>query len=135
MPADPKLGDPSFAQGWAPSIPWTDRAVVWKTGEKVTVPTGTYEDVLVFDESNAEEPNAHQLKYYARGVGNIKVGFRGDEESEEELNLIKVEQLSADDLAEARDKALALEKSANEHCKEIFEKSNPSKPGRAAEGA
>ena len=24
MPGKPKLGDPSFSQGWAPSVPWTD---------------------------------------------------------------------------------------------------------------
>ncbi len=128
MPADPKVGDKSFSQGWAPSVPWTDRAVVLKTIEKVTVETGTYEDVLVFQESDSEEPDAHQLKYYARGVGNIKIGTPEDEEAQEDMELVKVEQISEEELAEAREKALALDKRANEHCKEAFAESNPSKP-------
>ena len=128
MPADPQPGDPSFAQGWAPSVPWTDRAEVRENGVITTVPTGTYEDVLVLDEWNAEEPEARQQKFYARGVGNIKVGFSGDDETQEELELMSVEQLSADELAEARVQALRLEASANKHCKDVFGLSKPSTP-------
>jgi len=132
MPGNPKLGDPPFLQGLAPNVPWTDRAVVLRAGEKVTGPTGSYEDVLVFDESNAEEPDAHQLKYYARGVGNIKVGFSGEQETQEEVELIKIEQLSDEDLAVARQAALDLEKSALVHCPDVFGKLKPSEPIKAS---
>ena len=46
-----------------------------------------FEDVLVIDEFNVEEVNAHQLKYFARGVGNILVDWSGDDETQEELEL------------------------------------------------
>jgi hypothetical protein len=125
MPAKPKLGDPSYSQGWAPSVPWTDRGVVHKTGQKVKVPAGSYEDVLVIDEYNEQEPDAHQLKYYARGVGNIKVGWLGHEKTQEVLELVRVQKLSAEDMAESREEALKLEKNANENCRNVFGQTKP----------
>ena len=126
MPANPELGDPSFAQGWAPKVPWTDRAVVHKTGLKVEVPYDSFENVIVFDEYNREEPGSHQLKYYARGVGNIKVGFIDKDDLSEKLELVKVEKLDAKEMAEARDAAWKLETSAAERLPDVFGKAKPS---------
>jgi hypothetical protein len=78
MLGDPKVGTPSYSNGWAPSVEFTDRAVVDQVNQKTTVPAGSYENVLVIDEFNNEEPDAHQLKYYAPEVGNVRVGWRGD---------------------------------------------------------
>jgi hypothetical protein len=125
MPANPKPGDPSFSQGWAPTVPYTDRAVVHKAGEKVTVRAGTYDDVLVFAESSEEEPDTHQLKFYARGVGKIKVGWMGQTKTPEELELIQIQTLSAEDMAKAREAALKLEKGAYKNCKDVFGKTKP----------
>jgi hypothetical protein len=78
MKAEPKLGTPSYSQGYAPPpFKFTDRARVYKMGQKTSVPFGDYKDVLVIEEFNQEEPGAFQLKYYARSVGNIRVGWRG----------------------------------------------------------
>ncbi|MGH8642995.1 MAG: hypothetical protein ACREX4_00490 [Gammaproteobacteria bacterium] len=125
VPGKPKLGTPSFSQGWAPSVGFTDRGVVYQIGLKTTVPLGVYDDVLVIDESNKEEPDAHALKYYARGVGNIRVGLRGagDQES---LELTTVEQLSAEELAKARDDVLKLETHAYEISKDVYAHTKPS---------
>jgi len=41
------------------------------------VPTGCYDKMIVVDEFDREEPGAIQLKYYAPGVGNTRVGFEG----------------------------------------------------------
>src|SRR4029453_2896721 len=77
MKADPQPGTPSYSQGYAPPpFNWTDRATVEKAGQKVCVPAGCYKDVLVIVEgSKGEGPDAQQLKYYAPGVGYIKVGW------------------------------------------------------------
>ncbi len=125
MPAMPELGTPSFSQGWAPSVGFTDRGVVYETGRKTTVPFGAYEDVLVIDESNKEEPDAHALKYYARGMGCIRVGSRG-EGDQEILELIKVEQLGPEEMAKVRDEALKLETRAYEISKDVYAQTNPS---------
>src|SRR5712692_10000506 len=47
MKAEPRLGTPSYSEGWAPSVPWTDRGVVYQMGQKTCVPWKCYEDVLV----------------------------------------------------------------------------------------
>jgi len=126
MPAEPKLGMPSYSEGWAPSVDYTDRGLVYQMGQKVTVPVGTYEDVLVIDESNNEVPGAHHLKYYARGAGNVYVGWRGKKTDQETLSLIKVEKLSDEELAKARDEALKLEKHGYEVDKDVFGHTKPS---------
>lgn len=120
MLADPKTGSPSYSQGWAPSVEFTDRGAVHQTGDKTSVPFGSYDDVLVIDEYNKEEPGAFQLKYYARGVGNVRVGWRGNVTDQETLELVQIEELSAEELAKADDEALKLERHAYEISKDVY---------------
>ncbi len=115
MKAEPRLGTPSYSQGYAPPpFNWTDRAEVDQMGQKTCVPLGCYEDVLVTAESSKEEgPDAQQLKYYARGVGTVRVSWRGKgEKTRETLELVAVVQLGPEALAKARAEALELEKRA-----------------------
>jgi hypothetical protein len=126
MPADPQLGTPSYAEGWGPAVDWTDRGQVEQTGQRTCVPTGCYEDVLVIVESSASEPDAQQLKYYARGVGNVRVGWRGGgEKTQEVLELAKVEQLDEAAMAEVRKGALALERSAYQRSPNVYAHTAP----------
>jgi len=121
MHVNPQPGTPSYAQGWAPKVDWTDRGQVDQVGQKTNVPAGSYEDVLVIAETSASEPDAQQLKYYARGVGNVRVGWRGaGEKTQETLELVKVEQLSPEAMAEVRAKALELEKSGYKNSKNVY---------------
>lgn len=121
MKAKPRLGTPSYSQGWGPAVEWTDRGVVDQMGQRVCVRLGCYEDILVIAETSQEEPDAELLKYYARGVGNIRVGGRGEgEKTRETLELVEVVQLGPEALAEARAKALALEKRAYKFSKEAY---------------
>lgn len=115
MPANPKMGSLSFSQGYAPPpFNWTDRGRVYQTGQKNKVAAGSYSDVLVIEEFDSEHVGAFQLKYYAPGVGNIRVGARGAKAGAvEDLELVKQVQLNDKDLAEVRAKALELEKRAS----------------------
>jgi hypothetical protein len=77
MPAEPRQGAPDYAQGFAPPpADFTDRARVYKMDQKTCTPVECYENVLVTEEFNPDEPGAFQLKYYASGVGNVRVGWR-----------------------------------------------------------
>jgi len=121
MQASPKLGTRSYSLGWGPAVGFNDRAKVLRAGERNCVPTGCYDGVLVVDEFNPDEPGRHQLKYYARGVGNIRVGWAGaNEESKEELVLVKVRRLSAREMANAHRAALKLEQSAYKRSKAVY---------------
>jgi len=127
MPAAPRLETPSYSQGWAPSVFWTDRGKVDQMGQKTCVPLRCYDDVLVVAETSKAEPNAEQLKYYARGVGKVRVGWRGEgEKLQEVLELTEFSQLGADALARARAAALKLEKSAYGVSKDVYGATTPS---------
>jgi hypothetical protein len=57
MLAEPTLGTPSYSQGFAPPpFNFTDRGEVFQVGQKVSVPYGDFEDVLVIKETDEEEP-------------------------------------------------------------------------------
>jgi hypothetical protein len=126
MQADPQPGMPSYSQGWAPAVDFTDRAQVSQINQKVCIPLDCYDDVLIMDETSKAEPGAHQLKYYVRGVGNIKVDWKGADETQETMELVKVVQLSPEALAEARAKALELEAHAYEVSKDVYGQTSPS---------
>lgn len=125
MKKDPQPETPSYSQGWGPKVNWTDRAQVSEVGQKICVPFKCYEEVIVLEESNQEEPNAFQLKYYARDIGNIRVGWKGDDVSQETLELIDFKELSQEELEEVRLEALELEKRAYERSPNVYAHTQP----------
>ena len=114
MWAQPRMRGDSYAQGWAPEVEWSDRGQVYKMSQQICVPAYCGGDVLVIDEFSQEEPNAYQEKYYAQGIGNVAVGWRGEDAGKEELDLIDFVQLESETIAEVREAALALEGHAYE---------------------
>jgi len=121
MQAKPRLGTTSYSLGWGPAVGFNDRGKVLRVGQQDCGPTGCYKDVLVIDEFNPDEPGKSQLKYYARGVGNIRVGWAGaNEDSKEELVLIAVRHLSPKEMAAAHAAALKLERSAYKRSKAAY---------------
>jgi hypothetical protein len=81
--------------------------------------------VLLIEEFSQQEPGAFQLKYYASGVGNVRVGWRGDDATRETLELVDVIQLTPEALAEVRSEALELERRAYEISKEVYDQTQP----------
>ncbi len=111
MPAAPRLGTPSYEEGWGGTdVDWNDQGKVDQVGQETCVPLDCYADVLVIDEFNPGESDKHQLKFYARGVGGIRVGWRGDKEVEREvLELVTIEHLTPEQMDELRRTVLAQE--------------------------
>jgi hypothetical protein len=127
MRANPRPGTPSYLQGLAPKIEFQDRAKVSKTGLRTCTPLKCYDDVLLIDEWNPLEPaDGHQLKYYAAGAGNVRVGAVGDPEAEE-LVLVKVEHLGPAALARARAEALKLERHAYKVSRSLYGRTPPAR--------
>lgn len=98
MLGDPRVGTPSYRQGFSPNIGFDDRAKVDKTHQKTCVPAGCFNDVLVTREWSADQPTAFQFKYYAPQLGNVRVGFSGTDTDQEVLVLTKVVHLGDDAL-------------------------------------
>jgi len=133
MLAKPRLGTPGYSQGYAPPpFNWTDRGRVYQMGQKTKVPTGSYDDVLVIEEWDAETPKGvFQLKYHARGVGIVRIGFRGPDPEKEEMELVKHVQLAPEALAKVRAEALRIEERAYMYCSTPpAEPMNPGTGGR-----
>jgi hypothetical protein len=119
--AEPQIGGPSYSQGWGPEVGWADRARVFEVGSRTCVPTGCYDNVLVTDEFNRDEPDAHQLKYYAPGIGVVRVGWAGAlEEEQEVLELVEITQLDPDAMAAVRAEVLAMEARAYATSKDVY---------------
>ena len=131
MRANPRAGTPSYLEGLAPRIEFQDRAKVTKTGIRNCVPVGCYEGVLLIDEWNPlEAGDAHQLKSYAPGVGNIRVGAVDDPEAEE-LVLVEVRHLGGAELAGLRRQALRLDARAYVVRKDLYRHTPPAQAGQS----
>lgn len=125
MMAEPQLGMPNIYQGWGPAVEWSDYARVEQMGQETCVPVDCYKDVLVNAETSLGEEGAFQLKYYARGVGEVQVGWRGADESQEELELVEYTQLSPAALAEVRAEVLEVERHAYEVSPNVYAHTSP----------
>jgi hypothetical protein len=125
MQAKPREGMPSYSQGWGPAVNWTDYSQVDQMGQETCVPADCYQDVLVIAESSLEETDAFQLKYYAHGVGEVRVGWRGADANKETLELVEVVQLSPEALAEVHALALEQEERAYKISKEVYDQTPP----------
>jgi len=125
MLGNPQLGTPSYSQGWAPSVEFTDRGQVSQVGQQVCVPAACYNDVLFIDETSQAEPGAHQLKLFARGVGNIKADWRGADQTQEILELTQIVHLSPEQMAAVHTSVLEEENHAYQVSKEVYGQTPP----------
>ena len=127
MKAAPRLRAPDYSEGFAPPpINWVDHAKVYRTGAATCVPAGCYRNVLVIREFETGKPEAYQVKYFARGVGNVRVGWAGRKDEDREiLVLVKVNHLGPQALARIRAGALQLEKSAYKRSKQVYGRTRP----------
>jgi hypothetical protein len=112
MKAEPAAGGASYSQGFAPP-PWfwDDHARVSEVGVRTCVPVDCFDDSIVIEEFEPRFPGAFQLKYYAQGVGNIRVGWRGPNDDEREVMVLtEFVQLTPDALARVRARVLEQER-------------------------
>jgi hypothetical protein len=113
MKAEPKLAAPAYSQGFAPApYFWNDWSKVSKIAKRTCGPKRCWKDVVVIDEFEPNKPGAYQVKYYARGIGNVRIGWRGNDADREALFLDKVVRLGPKAMAEARAAVAAHEERA-----------------------
>jgi len=125
MQADPQLNTPDYPQGWGPAVDWTDRGKVDQMGQQTCVPFNCFEDVLVIAETSATEQGAFQLKYFAPELGNIRVDWRGTDQTQETLELVEYNQLSSEEMDEVRAEAFEMEKHAYEVSPDVYGQTPP----------
>lgn len=126
MKANPTVGEASYYEGWGPAVGWNDFAKVLEIGKEDCVPVSCYKDVVVIEEGSLGEKGAFQIKSFAPGIGNFRTGWRGEDASQEELQLVEFVNLDADALAKVNAKALELEKHAYE-ISDVYKQTPPAK--------
>jgi hypothetical protein len=124
--ATPAVGEASYFEGWGPAVEWNDFAKVVAVGKEDCVPVGCYKDVVVIEEGSLGEKGSVQIKSYAPGVGNFRTGWKGEDATQEELQLVEFVNLDADALAKVNAQALELEKHAYE-ISDVYKQTPPAK--------
>lgn len=132
MRANHQEGSPDYAQGWAPAVNWTDRARVSQMGQTATVAAGTFDELLIMEEFNLTEPDII-TKSYAKGVGLVEVGWRGELlDGSESLELVELNQIATDTLAAIDEEALALDENAYSVSADAYSQTAPARLRRNA---
>jgi hypothetical protein len=120
MLADPMSQTHALFQGWAPAVEWSDYGRLDEALPEDCVTAGCYKDVVRFAESSLGEEGIFQLKSYAKGIGEIRVGWRGESDSREELELKSTATLSSSALARFDELARDLEAHAYQVSPKVF---------------
>ena len=117
LPGDPQPGSGEFTEVDVPGKE-TSTAKVLKMGQSLCVPFECYTDVLVIQEGD-------EYKYFASGVGELKIEPHYSGGEQEKLELINVVRLSQDGLAEFGAEALRLDEHARQTSAKVFGSSEP----------
>lgn len=107
MLAHPGTGR-QYVEGRVRAIEFYDLTRVIRTGQATCVPAHCFQHVLVTDEWSPGQAG-HQIKYYAPGVGLVRVAARGGD-SREYLALTAVRHLSPAGLARVRAAVLSMDR-------------------------
>lgn len=132
MQASPRTGTPDYVQAYAPKVDFLDCGHVFQKHQRVCVPTGCYNDVLVIDEYNPLEPPdaGHQRKFYSAGTGLVKVTAVGGAE-QEVMDLVKIKRLSSSGLREVNEQALELDRHAYKVSRNVYANTPPAEVSTA----
>jgi hypothetical protein len=106
----PHVGRPTYLQGYSPNIEFLDCGHIARTEQHVCLIGECFDHVLAIDETSPLDPESGiQRKFYAPGVGSIRITALGDPEGET-LDLAGNVHLSPSALAEVHAQALALDR-------------------------
>lgn len=121
----PRPHTSQYLQAYIASIQFGDVAVVEKIIPKLCIKLGCFKQVVQIRETNIfASAEGYQLKYYAPGLGNIRIDFIGGTE-QESLELTKVERLNRGEVTAARNAALRLDRRAYHTVSDVWGDSPP----------
>jgi hypothetical protein len=111
MLARPAVGM-QYTEGRVPAIEFYDLSRIVGTSQVTCLPWGCLRRVLKVDEWSPNDPaSGHQIKYYAPGIGLVRVGARGGD-SREYLRLAAVSHLGQPAMVQVRAAALIMDRRA-----------------------
>jgi hypothetical protein len=120
----PRPGTSKYFQALIESIEFGDEAEVRGFERRVCVKIGCFRNVLKIRETNllSQPPGSDgfQDKYYAAGVGNIKIENVDASGDTEALELVEVKHLGSREMSRVRDAALRLDRRAYNNAPDIW---------------
>lgn len=116
--ADPSSSTPYYSVD-QPDVEEPSVAKVLKVGVRHCVPFDCFDDVLVVREGKASAPD-NELKYYARGVGQIDNVPKSDSQHKDVEKMVNLAQLSRKALDEISKDAIRLDHNAPRQEPQIF---------------
>lgn len=120
MLAHPRVGTPTYLQGLGPDVGFKDCATVFRTDQRTCGPIRCYDDVLVTDEFAPLDPQGgHQRKFYAPGVGVVRVAAAGGVDPEA-LQLTRAAKLCAHEFAQVRRQVLAQDNRGYRVARDVY---------------
>lgn len=124
MLGDLRAGKTYYSQGFSAPIEFLDCGTVLQTRLNDCVPVGCFHDVMLIDEYGPFDlAGGHQRKYYAKGVGNIRIAAVNDPEGET-LVMTRRRMLDPTELAAARQAVLDLDARGFQF-NEVYAKTTP----------
>ena len=125
FPGTPQAGSPPYVQGIAPNIGFFNAAQVTATGQSTCVPYGCLGDVVITDEFSPDEPDGGgSQKYYAPGVGNVRIEPLNSAD-QESLQLTSFGTLGEKARQKANVRTLRLDARAYGHATAVWIDSSP----------
>jgi hypothetical protein len=116
-----------YLQGSAPSVDFLDCAKVTHVGTSTCVPVGCFEGAVRTAETSPLDPQGGtQIKFYAPGVGVVRVEAVNDPEGET-LLLAERNALGAQAMADVRAEALRLDRHAYD-ISVLYRQTSPAEP-------
>jgi hypothetical protein len=116
-----------YLQGSAPAVDFLDCAKVTHVGTRTCVPVGCFEGAVRTAETSPLDPQGgSQIKFYAAGVGVVRVEAVNDPEGET-LLLVQRNALGPQAMADVRAEALRLDRHASE-INELYRQTSPAEP-------
>jgi hypothetical protein len=122
----PVVGD-AYVQGFARSIEFFDVARVHATGLRTCTPAGCFTKVMRTNETSPLDPaGGTQTKFYAPGVGLVRIGALGGD-SQERLTLRSMRHLTASQLSSVDDQVRRLDQRGH-RTSNVYARTAPVRP-------
>jgi hypothetical protein len=122
----PRVGD-AYVQGLARSIEFYDVARVHATDLRTCVPAGCFTKVMRTNETSPLDPaGGIQTKFYAPGVGLVRIGAIGGD-SQERMTLRSMRHLTASQLSYVDDQVRRLDRRGH-RISSVYAKTEPVRP-------
>ena len=120
VPGTPRLGEPAFVQGFAPTIEFFDCGKVVDKGDYKCFHGHCARTVVIDEFDPSDETGGHQRKTNLKGIGLIRVDPGAGDEEQEVLQLISIKHLNMMELKQLHQEIRTIDRRAYRLSKDVY---------------